>query len=440
MTAKPLPTVDSIRKAFVRGDRSVAQFALDARMRAEREGRDLNAFAALEDEAVLEHTAADAVDGPLAGVPVGIKDMIDVVGLPTRCGSHVRPDLPAAADAQVVARLRGAGALPLGKTTTHEFAYGATGDITATGPVRNPRDRSRMAGGSSAGSAAAVGAGIVAAALGTDTGGSGRIPAAFCGIVGFRPTTGSISAEGVFPLAPTLDIVSPMATDVAGVRALWEAIRDADAPRPAMPSGRLSIGWLDTGPWSNLEPAIDAGVKHASSALREMGHTVNRMDSDWAMRTHQLYQLVQGPEVMATHHRDYIDRPHEFQPEVLERLHGAAQVTGWEYVQARAALHRLRHDIDAIFGDADVLLCATAPVTAPLIGQRSGFGTGRSTVWDVTLACTAPFSVLGVPAISLPAGVSASGLPGGVQLVGRPGADDGLLALAAALEAALAAS
>jgi aspartyl-tRNA(Asn)/glutamyl-tRNA(Gln) amidotransferase subunit A len=373
----------------------------------------------------------------LAGVCVGIKDVIDVEGLPTRCGSRLSSDEPCTADADVVAGLRSQGAVVLGKTTTHEYAYGPTGDVTATGPVRNPHDPARMSGGSSAGSAAALGAGIITAALGTDTGGSGRTPAGFCGVVGLRPTSGSVRLNGVFPLAPSLDVVSPMATDVFGVQTLWEAIRDVTAPGIPAAHKNLRIGRLDGGQWSRLEPAVLAGVERAAAALTALGHNIQGISGGWAAQTDELYQAIQGPEAAAIHHQRLVEDPEGFQPEVLERLRGAEKVAGWEYVRALNTMAGLRADLDRFFGDADVLLCATSPVTAPRIGQREGFAAGWKTVWEIALAFTAPFSVLGCPALSVPAGADEHGMPVGVQLVGRHGTEETLLTLGATMEGAL---
>lgn len=440
MRARPdFPTVRALREKIGHDPATALSLVRTGREATEGRWAQLNAFAAFDERSTTPEAIAAAVagGGPLAGVGVGIKDVIDVEGLPTRCGSRLSNDTACTRDADVVARLRRAGAIVFGKTTTHEYAYGPSGDVTATGPVRNPHGIERMSGGSSAGSAAALGAGIIAAALGTDTGGSGRTPAAFCGIVGLRPTPGAVSTAGVFPLSPSLDTVGPMATDVNGVQVLWEAIRDSSAPRNSEAQENLRIGRLEGWQWNRLEPAVLDGVERTVAALDALGYDLQNVSGAWAERCHELYRVIQGAEAAAIHHQRLVERPEGFQPEVLQRFRGAEKVAAWEYVRALATMADLRADLDELFGDADVLLCPTSPVTAPRIGQRGGFAAGRRTLFDVALAFTSPFSVIGVPALSVPAGADEHGMPVGVQLVGRHGTEDILLSLGAKLERTL---
>lgn len=398
--------------------------------------RQLNAIAAVDadqiDESVID--AAEANGSPIAGMIVGIKDMIDVAGMPTRYGSDLGTEAPKPDDAEVVAALRRAGGIVGVKTTTHEFAYGPTGDVTNTGPVLNPHDETRMAGGSSAGSAALLGDGSIDLALGTDTGGSGRTPAAFCGVYGLRPTSGALNSRGVFPLSKTLDTVSPMARTAEGLRGLWRVLADEpnidDSIVKDSIGGSLAIAELCGGQWSKLEPTVAAAVAAVRDRLIESGHHLSQAQADWTDWTQALYLQAQGHEAVAVHKRNLAERPEGYQPEVLSRLKGAQQVSDREYADALEEVTRMRSRPDEYFGDSDFLLCATTPVTAPPVGARSGFGAGRDTAREVALAHALPFSVLGVPAINVPVWLAGQPMPAGVQLVGRPGSENMLLKLA----------
>lgn len=376
--------------------------------------------------------AAARRNSRIAGRIVAIKDMIDVANMPTRCGSDVVSDTVRAEDAEVVASLRRAGAVLGVKTVTHEFAYGPTGDVTNSGPVLNPHDETRMSGGSSAGSAALLGEGSVELALGTDTGGSGRVPAAFCGVYGLRPTWNSLSVEGVFPLAKSLDTVSPMARDAKGLSDLWTAITGETIDASAG-STDLNIAQVEGGQWSILQPEVDEAVVTVRARLAEMGHRLTRRELAETAQTIELYELVQGAEAAAVHSENMAGSPELFQPEVRSRLETAREIPGWQYVNALESLISLRKHSDDIFDGADILLCATTPVTAPLVGARSGFAAGRTAVREVALHHTIPFSVLGLPAVNIPVWIAGRSLPAGVQLVARAGEDARLLSLAEAI-------
>jgi len=354
----------------------------------------INAFATLD--AAGARRAADEADrelaeghdrGPLHGIPVGVKDLIDVAGLPTGAGSRHFAGTIAERDAECVRRIRAAGAVVLGKTTTHELAFGPTGDRAATGPTRNPYAPDRMSGGSSSGSAAAVAAGVVPLALGTDTGGSVRIPAALCGVVGLKPTSGALPLDGVLPLAPSLDTVGPMARTVADCRLLWTALA-GDGP-----VGRPLTRREYTTPWPELRDA---------------------------------YTAIQGGEAFAVHAERYRSAPELFGEEVRQRLSAAGKVRGWEYVRARALRDRVRADVLAALGEDGFLRLPTVPVTAPRLDERAG------DVRGTLLSLTSPWNVLGLPALTIPAGLD-DGLPVGTQLVGPPGSEERLLATAETL-------
>lgn len=451
-------------RALRRGEVS-ARGLVESALAAIAAGQDgpapLNAFATVD--AAGARAAADRADaelaagrdrGPLHGIPVGVKDMIDVAGLPTGAGTlHRRDAPPASRDATCVARLRTAGAIVVGKTATHEYAYGATGDRSATGPARNPRDRARMAGGSSSGSAVAVAAGMVAVALGTDTGGSVRVPAALCGVAGYKPAYGAIPTDGVLPLADSLDHVGVLASEPADCRLVASVlagapVASAGAPGAAAFAGApgaaasaeapaASVGteppvaWLGSSPG----PAVDPDVAScARSALARAGVTVADAALPYAAEIREAFTAIQSGEVVAVH-ADRLDAaPDRFDPETLDRLRAAAHVRGWQYVRALADRERGRSHVAALLARHPVLAQPTVPIVAPLLQTRTiHHGVAeQSPVRAVLLAHTLPWNLLGLPALSVPAGAVA-GLPVGLQLVCAPGHEARLFSLAAAV-------
>ncbi|GAA2370995.1 amidase [Streptomyces cuspidosporus] len=379
--------------------------------------------------------------GPLHGLPTGIKDMIDVAGLPTTAGSAHLAGRVARTDAACVRRLRRAGAVIVGKTTTHEFAYGPTGDRSVHGPTRNPRDLTRMAGGSSAGSAAAVAAGMVAFALGTDTGGSVRIPSALCGVVGFKPAYDAIPTHGVLPLSRTLDHVGVLAPTVRDCLTVHDVLAEregrghrldgAAADAGLAPDtgrvGGLTVGWLTEEAPPPGDPRVAATVRRAlETAVGTVPDVVWRR----ARACRDAFSAIQGAEASALHARRMEQAPGLYDEEVLRRLQAASAVSPERYAAAldtRAALIRA---VGELFGRHDVLALPTVPITAPPLGAREVAPDGRVIpVRDALLSLTSPWNVLGLPAFSVPAG-AVDGLPVALQLVCRPGDEAKAAALA----------
>lgn len=387
---------------------------------------DLDASNARRTARVVERELMQGIDrGPLHGVPVAIKDVIDVRGMPTTAGSRVLSLHRAKADAEVVRLLRRAGAIVIGKTTTHEFANGPTGDRAATGPTMNPHRLDRMAGGSSSGSAAAVGAGIVPVALGTDTGGSARIPASFCGVVGLRPTHGALSVAGVFPLAPSLDTVGLLSRDVDGCRFLWRSLsRSHRGPV----RHRATLAWVRP---DSIHPTMRA-VTHTTRAL--VDHLVTAELAFFeAGELHAAYQVIQGREAFARHAEFLRTSPSLYDPEVYQRLRQGGAVSETEYIRAQSLGKLARQRMLRLLRRHSVLALPSVPLLPPAIGSRVENVEGTAVeVRSALLALTSPWSVLGLPAISIPAG-EVDGLPVGLQLIGAPGAERELMSLAATL-------
>ncbi|MFI0410129.1 amidase [Actinomadura sp. 3N508] len=385
----------------------------------------LNAFVTLDREGAeaaakqADNELGSGVDrGPLHGVPVAVKDIIDVAGLPTGMGSAHFTGHVAGKDAACVTMLRDAGAVIVGKTGTHEFAYGGSGDVSVNGPVRNPHDRERMSGGSSSGSAVAVAAGMVPLALGTDTGGSVRIPAAFCGITGFKPPYGVIPTDGVFPLSPSLDHVGFLAASADDCRIAYHAL--------AGPAEAVSLPVGDTPRVAWIEP---------ESADPDVVRTVRALFSDAPAEPLDLFELrrvfraIQDCEAYDIHADRVAAAPELYQPPTLERLEQAAPTPGWRYLRAFRERGEFARHVAGLLERYDLLALPTMMMTAPKIGELEG-AFGRHAPALVALTCA--WNVLGLPALSFPAG-TVGGLPVGAQIITRRGAESLLFDTAARL-------
>ncbi|TQM06519.1 amidase [Pseudonocardia kunmingensis] len=431
LRSRELSATDHVRDVLGRlgADTTGAVITLDAE-------RALAAAAALDEE-----LARGSWRGPLHGVAVGVKDLIDVAGLPTRAGSDVLADAPpAAADAPVVARLREAGAVVVAKLHTHEFAYGPTGDVAATGPARNPHDPTRITGGSSSGSAAAVASGHVPLALGTDTGASVRTPAALCGVVGLKPAYGALSAQGCFPLSETLDHVGVLAPDVHAASVAWDVLSRPDGTGGGIQAPGVDgvrVGVLVDEYWRALDPALTAAVDTAAARLEKGGAQVQDVRTPMIDELAATYPVIVGAEAYATHAHWLRERPQDYQEITRERLLPFADLHARAYVDALRTRRRLTAALRAAVDGVDVLLLPTTRLRATPIGAEEVEVAGsRVPVRPQLLALTLPFNLTGWPAVSVPGEVTDGGLPAGVQVVGVRLEERGVLRVAAALEQA----
>ncbi len=400
----------------------------------------LNSFIAVTAETALEQAAQAETEilrgnwrGPLHGVPVALKDIIDVAGISTTAASKLFEKRIAEEDAEVVSRLRNAGAILLGKQNMHEFAYGGSSVISAYGPVRNARSPEHIAGGSSGGSATAVAAGFCYAALGTDTAGSVREPAALCGVVGLKPTFDLVSTRGVFPLAPSFDHVGPITRTVADAALLLEVItggkekyskieKDAHTLRVGVPRNFFYKG---------LDAEVAAAVEEALRLIKDMAASLWDIHLDVNPD-----RTLQAAESFAIH-AEYVARsPELYQPETLRRIRTGENTSQAEIQKLRSELKKSREDIQRIFDDVDLLVTPTTPVPAPSLADLQSNPDQLRPNEILLLRNTRPFNVWGLPAISIPCGVTKNGLPIGLQIAGAHGAEKKVLQLAHAYEQA----
>ncbi|WP_315135030.1 amidase [Achromobacter marplatensis] len=429
--------IADLQQAMASGSLTAEDLVRHAGAAIERLNPQLNAFVHVDIAAALAiarerdaERASGKVRGPLHGIPVAIKDNVDTADMPTTMGAaHFLGHRPQA-DARCVALLREAGAIVVGKTLTHEFAYGPTGDRSVQGAARNPWRTTQMTGGSSAGSAAAVAAGMVPVALGTDTGGSVRVPSALCGLVGFKPTHGRVSDAGVFPLAPTLEDPGVLANCVEDAQVFMQALSGGAIAPAIAATGGLRMGWVANVPFAIDDAAVTACVRAA--AERFAGGAVQAAPevTPHARALQSALGAIQRAEAYEVHADRVESEPGKFDPEVLERLRASRPVQGWEYVRALKERARLQAEFARLFQQVDVLALPAVAITAPALQQRSVAGPGSAGVRETLLGLTNPWNVLGLPAISLPAGW-VNGMPVGLQLVAAAGADEALLALAA---------
>ena len=420
-----------------------AQALIESAQRQAARAADLNPIAYVDWPAALDEARrldaqarAGWRRGPLHGIPVSIKDLFAVRGMPTQAGT--RAQLPALGrdEATLVSRLREAGALVFAKTNMHEIALGATGENRWTGDVKNPFDPERQSGGSSSGAAVAVATGIGAAGIGSDTGGSVRIPAAFCGITGFKPSYGAIPLDGALPLSWTCDHAGPLARCVDDCAALFEVMarrRVAHGAAGRRPRLAVPHAWLA----GRLQPAVREAFARVLETLAKEQAEIVAVAAPTLALAWQCYTPIVRAEAAWVHRAALDAGASGFSGMVLPALEAGRALAARDYIDALKLRERVCADLDAGLAGVDALILPTSAVLPPLRGQEQiDVEGGRTSVREAVLGQTLPFSLCGLPTLTLPVGL-VEGLPMGLQAVGRRGADAALLALGRWLEAAV---
>jgi len=433
---------------------SPVELAKDCLAKIEELNPFLNAFISVTSDLALAQARQAETEiqrgqwrGPLHGVPLGLKDIIDTAGTRTTAASALFKDRIPTHDAEVVHRLRNAGAVFLGKQNLHEFAYGGSSMISYYSEVHNPWDPAHIAGGSSGGSAAAVAAGLGYGAIGTDTAGSIREPAAQCGVVGIKPTFGRVSARGVIPLSSSLDHVGPIARTVSDAAVLLQAVagfdpedtNSVDTPVPdylaALQVGTkpAQIGVPRKFFFEDLDAEVASAVEHAIAVLQNLDGEIREINLD--VPTDRTLQAAES----YGYHRDLVARsPELYQPETLPRIRSGENISEAQIEAARQSLAKARRDVQSVFAELEFLVTPAVPIPAPPLEELKEHPELLRPRELVLLRNTRPFNVWGLPAISVPCGFTSAGLPVGLQIAGPPWSEAAVLRLAYAYEQATA--
>jgi aspartyl-tRNA(Asn)/glutamyl-tRNA(Gln) amidotransferase subunit A len=408
----------------------------------------LNAFITVTADRALERARVAEREifrgdyrGPLHGIPIGLKDIVDTAGVRTTAASALFKDRIPTEDAEVVRRLRCGGAIILGKQNLHEFAYGGSSMISFFGEVHNPWDAARITGGSSGGSAASVAAALGFAAVGTDTAGSIRLPAAYCGVVGLKPTYGRVSARGVIPLSSPYDHVGPITNSVYDAALMLQVLSDFKAGDPcAQPSlvarfeelpANLRIGIPRPFFFDDLHPEVAAAIEKAIECFRELHAEIREVKPEISTD-----RTLASAEAYAYHKSFVAQSPELYQPATLARIRSGENISADDVVRASGELQASRDAIGQIFNEVDVLLTPTVPVPPPVIADLRQHPEDLRPRELVMLRNTRPFNVWGIPTISIPCGFTKDGLPIGLQLAAAPWREDVVLQAAHAYEQA----
>lgn len=419
--------------------------------RIERLNPRLNAFITVTAESGLAEAHAAEADiqhgrwrGPLHGIPIALKDLFDTAGVRTTAASGLFKDRVPAEDAEVVRRLKASGAVLLGKLNMHEFAYGGSSVISYFGPVRNPWALDHIAGGSSAGSAAAMAAELCYGALGSDTGGSIRQPSAYCGTAGIKPTYGRVSTRGVIPLSWLYDHVGPMTRTVTDAARMLQVLagydpEDTNSTETAVPD--YSAAMHEKKPvrvgvprkvfYESLHPEIESAMNAALAVTAKLAVSQQEVEIPASNDT-----TILRAEAYAYHFENIKKSPELYQPETLRRIRSAEDVNMVTYVQARRQVDQFRRAIHKTFETVDLLITPTTPVPPFIIAELLADVDNLRTREILSLRNTRPFNILGLPTISVPCGFTSAGLPIGMQITGPPWAEGAVLRLAYAYEQA----
>ena len=423
------------------GDISAAQLLEHYADRIERLADISKGFISLDLERARAKAALIDVDfeaeNLLNGIPYACKDLFDVQGMPTTAGSRVLADNIAQQDAEVVRRMERAGAIFVGKNNLHEFAYGATGENEIYGTPPNPYDPTRLAGGSSSGSAAAVSYGLCAAALGTDTGGSVRAPAALCGLVGFKPTFGRISTEGVIPYSWTLDHVGTLTRSAADAAILFEALVPGCQKSATTGLDGLTIGIPQAFFFERCDGEILDSVDRLMTFLRNAGAKLESVAMPSMEYTRTVSLTVQMPEALSYHNRYLEQRGELYSQDFRAGLALGQCLLAEQYIRAKRFIETYRRDLNAVFDQVDTILTPATPTIAPPIGAVEVMVDGSAEpAGNAITRYTSFFNMTGHPAITFPCGMHSAGLPIAAQLVGRHHADEDLIETARLIDQA----
>ena len=419
--------------------------------RIERLNTKLNAFITVTaEQALIQARAAESEvqrgkwRGPLHGIPIGLKDNIDTAGVRTTLASAVFKDRVPSTDAEVVRRLKEAGAVLIGKHNLHEIAFGTTAAVSHFGPVHNPWQLDRIAGGSSGGSAAAVAAGLCFGAIGTDAGGSIRVPSAYCGIVGLKPTYGLVGMRGAGDGGWwSMNHVGPMCRSVADAAIMLSAIagydpQDSTSIRVQIPNytaalrapvSALRLGMPRAVFYDNLDPEIEAAMSKAMEVLRRL--TTGIREVSLAIIPDSVAPNIVLAENYAFHEPHFMKTPHLYHSSIRRNLEQGSRVTTAAYIRSRRDLDQVRRAVGAVFLNVDLLITPTTAMPPHTIEEAVRLGIELELIRN-----TAPFNVYGLPTISIPCGFTSSGLPIGMQITGPRFGEENVLALAKAYEQA----
>jgi len=434
-----LPTLAETAERIERRELSPVRVLEECLDTIDRLNPALNAFITLTADSAMQQARQAEAEiaqghwrGPLHGIPVGLKDLIDTRGVRTTAASAVFEDRKPSQDAEVVERLKSAGAVILGKQNLHEFAYGGSSLISHFGPVRNPANPDFIAGGSSGGSAAAVSCGMCYAAIGTDTAGSIREPAALCGVVGLKPSYGRVSARGVIPLSPSLDHVGPITRTVRDASIVLDAISEGRgdfAASVSQPLGQMVLGIPRQHFFEDLDGAVRSTMEHAIRVLRELGFELREVDV--AVDNDRTLQMAEA----YSYHRPLVAKcPELYDPETLRRIRTGEGISEEAYRAARSKLEAIRRQMADQFQGVDAWVTPTTPIPSPRISTLRKDPAQLRPSELILLRNTRPVNVWGVPAISVPCGSTADGQPIGLQIIGPPEREKTVLGIASLFE------
>ncbi|MDH3537731.1 MAG: amidase [Gammaproteobacteria bacterium] len=435
----PFASIGEITESLRNGEISALQLVDLYAHRIDRYAEVSKAFIAVDLERAREKAAAIDADfdasRALNGIPYACKDLFDVEGMATTGGSRVLADNIASRDAESVRRLDRAGAIFIGKNNLHEFAYGATGENLIYGTPPNPYDKTRLAGGSSSGSAAALGYGLCVAALGTDTGGSVRAPAALCGLVGFKPTFGRISTEGVIPYSWSLDHVGTLTRSAADCARLFAILDSRPAVTPSVALTGQRIGIPETFFFEHADSEILDSLDRLMNFLRAAGASLKPVPMPSMEFTRSVSLTVQMPEALSYHNRYLEQRGELYSQDFRAGLALGQCLLAEQYIRAKRFIETYRRDMQAAFAEVDALLTPATPVIAPPIGAVELTTDGHTEpAGNAITRYTSFFNMTGHPAITLPCGLHSAGLPMAAQLVGRHHDDQTLIETARLIE------